>query len=219
MGARFLTLPRRPGLLGWARLAAAFAVVVPTAITAVVCLGPRVVFGAENRRTVPIIVRQMLHYPPIDNEITRAEADRAMTEHDHAAWLRGEVGAWPEILLRYVHDCTAGTDRVLVTGQTPFQVGYLLERPIAGGHVFWHHRWRTDPDAEAGLLALIESQSIPFAISTHDPVLGDLEAYPRIHHHFETHYRDLPGSGGHLLVDARRRPASSFGPYGFPCFK
>ena len=219
MGAHFLNPPRRGSVVGWVRLSVAGLVAAATAVTAYACLDPAVVFGAENRRTVPVIVRQMLHYPPIDNEITRADADQAMTAQNHEAWLKGEIGAAPEILLRYVHDCTAGADRVFVTGQTPFQVGYLLERPVGGGHVFWHHRWRTDPDSEAALLALIEAQTIPFAISTHDPVLGDLEAYPSIHRYFEAHYRELPGSGGHLLIDARRQPVSTFGPYGFPCFR
>jgi hypothetical protein len=133
--------------------------------------------------------------------------------------VKGGVSAWREILLRYLHDCTSDGDRVLVTGDTPFQVGYLIERPIAGGQVFWHHRWRTDWEHETQLLALLERQTVPFAYSTHDPVLEDLAAYPRIKRHFDATYTVLPGSLGRLLVDSRRVPTGTFGPYGFPCFK
>jgi len=125
----------------------------------------------------------------------------------------------PEIMLRYMHDCMAPADRILVTGSTPFQIGYLMERPVAGGHVFWHHRWRTDPRRELELLALLERQSVPFAFSTHDPVMDDLKAYPHVHAYFTAHYQPLPGGKGVLLVDTRRRPTSHFGPYEFPCFK
>jgi hypothetical protein len=218
MGAYFLTVPPRPGVMDWARLSVAGVLAAATTITAIACMTPGAIFARENWRVVPIIVRQMLHYPPIDNQITRAEAERVMTENDHAAWLRGDVGARPEILQRYVHDCTADGDRVLVSGQTPFQIGYLVERPVAGGHVFWHHRWLADPEHETRLLALLQRQSVPFALSTHDPVLDDLTFYPSIKRHFAAHYQALPGSFDRLLVDTRRTPTGTFGPYRFPCF-
>ena len=161
----------------------------------------------------------MLVSPPIDAFATRADIDTWTAGRDHDAWVRGEVRAWPEVLLRYMHDCTAAGDRVLVSGQTPYHISYLIDRPVAGGHLFWHHRWRSDPAREAELMALLERQSVPFAFSTSDPVLNDLQFYPNIRAYFETHYAELPGSRRLLLVDQRRRPTGTFGPYGFPCFK
>jgi hypothetical protein len=218
MATHFLTV-RGGRLVDWVRLGVAGVLVAATGLTAIACMEPQAIFHEDNRRRLPAAFREMLVSPPIDAWMPPGEATQVMAEHDRDAWVKGEVDAWPEILLRYVHDCTADGDRVLVTGQTPFHVGYLLQRPIAGGHLFWHHRWRTDPPHEAQLLALLQQQSVPFAISTHDPVLGDLASYPSVHRYFTDHYTPLPGSHDLLLVDARRKPSGTFGPYGLPCFK
>jgi hypothetical protein len=219
MGAHFLRVPRPSSLAGWTRLGLACVVAGFTAVSAFRCMDARDLLSQNNLERVPEVFAGMLLSPPIDFLVTRAQADQAMGENSRERWNRGDVGAWPEVLLRYMHDCTASGDRVLVSGQTPFQMGYLIERPIAGGHLFWHFRWRSDPGQEAELLALLERQSVPFAFSTHDPVLGDLAAYPRLHQYFEANYRVVPGSREQMLVDARRAPTGTFGPYEFPCFK
>jgi len=105
-----------------------------------------------------------------------------------------------------------------VTGSTPYQVGYYAERAIAGGHVQWHHGWRSDPVHEQQSLALIERQSVPFAVSTHDPVLDDLKAYPHIREYFSRHYVELSETHGRVLVDRRRHQTGAFGKLGLPCF-
>jgi hypothetical protein len=46
---------------------------------------------------------------------------------------------------------------------------------------------------EAELLRLVQAQSVPFAMPTTDPVLDDLVAYPNIHRHVMTHYREREG--------------------------
>ena len=121
--------------------------------------------------------------------------------------------------LSYVRDCTRDGDRVIVTGSTPYHIGYLIERPIAGGHLFWHHGWRVDSVRELQSLALLKSQSVPFAFSTHDPVLADFQRYPRIREYLVNNYVELEGSDGRVLVDKRRRPTGTFGALGFPCFR
>jgi hypothetical protein len=218
MGARFLTVPPMMSGLQWARLTVAVALTGMTAVAAMTCMQPlRAVFS--NLHSVPESFSRMLVSPPIEAYATRADVDRWTAAHDRAAWDAGQVQRWPEIVLRYMHDCTAPGDRLFVTGSTPFHTSYLVERPIAGGHLFWHHRWRADPDRESRLLTLLQSQSVPFAFSTHDPILDDLRPYPRIRAYLETHYRELPGTGRRLLVDQRRRPTGTFGPYAFACFK
>jgi hypothetical protein len=120
--------------------------------------------------------------------------------------------------VRYLHDCSAPGDHLFVSGQTPYQVGYYANRPVAGGHLYWHDGWRRDPMREAQSLALLKRQSVPFAFSTHNVVLDDVARYPRIHAYLAAHYRPLEGSDGHLLYDTRRAPTGTFGKLGFPCF-
>ena len=145
-----------------------------------------------------------------------------MRADDVARYTREEwerQGDKEAVMLRYLHDCTVPGDRLLVTGSTPSEVNYLVERPFAGGHILWHHRWRADAEHEAQSLAAIERQSVPFAYSDTDPVLDDFTSYPRILEYLRTHYVELEGSGGLLLVDRRRTPVRTFGALGFPCFR
>ena len=130
-----------------------------------------------------------------------------------------ESSGSPSPLLQYLRDCTAPGDRLLVTGSTPFQVNYYARRPIAGGHLFWRQRWRSDPVHEQQSLRLLLRQSVPFAFSTNDPVLDDFKAYPTIREYLVENYVELEGSRGRLLVDTRRQPTGTFGSTGFPCFR
>lgn len=163
---------------------------------------------------VPDVFTELLASPPIDGFAPREEVFAL----DPARWNERDVDA-VRVLLRYIHDCTAPGDRVLVTGQTPFQVGYYVERPIAGGHLFWHEGFRSDPVREQQSLELLQRQSVPFAYSTHDPVFDDLKRYPRILEYMKRHYVELEGSRGLVLVDTGRRPTGVFGHLGFPCFR
>ena len=121
-------------------------------------------------------------------------------------------------LYRHLRDCTADSDHLIVTGSTPFDVNYYADRPIAGGHLVWHFGLFSDPEHEARSLALLERQSVPFAISTTDPVMADFNAYPRIRTYLETHFRQVEGYGGKLLVNATLQSArgASGSP---PCFE
>lgn len=159
--------------------------------------------------------RQLLSSPPIDAYQPAADA----REVDWAAWQEANSDARQKIMIRYMYDCTRADDRLLVTGSTPYHVGYFAERRIAGGQLQWHHRWRSDPVYEEQALALIRGQSVPFAFSTHDPVFEDFRAYPRIHAYLTDHYVEVEGTGGLLLVDTRRQPTGRFGRLGFPCFR
>ena len=201
------------------RLAIATAVVALVTVTAASIFRGDQLFSRANAESVAGAFGRLLSSPPIDAFVTAAEVARWTDGQSREAWNAGNMPYTAEIMLRYVHDCVAPTDRVLVSGSTPFQIGYLIERPIAGGHLFWHHRWRTDPRRELELLALLQRQSVPFAFSTHDPVMNELQPYPRIRAHFAAYYQALPGSNGRLLVDTRRSATGHFGPYEFPCFK
>jgi hypothetical protein len=171
-------------------------------------------FASGEREELASAYRRLLVSPPIDGYEPTADA-RAI---DPESWPALDDNKRLALIIRYIHDCTTNRDRLFVTGSTPYQVGYYAERAIAGGHVQWHHGWRSDPVHEQQSLALLERQSVLFAVSTHDRVLDDLKAYPHIHDYFLQHYAELQGTHGTVLVDRRRHRTGIFGQLGFPCF-
>jgi hypothetical protein len=215
LGSRLLVGNMRMNVWGVARRAVALGMLLVTGMTTYAYTRGTSIFQplalAEN---VDQLFEQLLVSPPIDGNLSPED----ILQYDRALWdsRGGDIG---RIMLRYVHDCTRAGDRILVTGSTPYHLGYFAERPIAGGHLFWHHRWRSDPESEMKSLALLQKQSVPFAISTHDPILEDLKRYPNIREYFVKHYVELEGSSGLLLIDTRRQPTGTFGVLGFPCFK
>ena len=120
---------------------------------------------------------------------------------------------------RYLRDCTAPDDHVLIAGGTPLDVSYYAQRPIAGGHINWHYGWRADPVHEAESLALLQTQSVPIAFATDGPVLDNFKRYPHINAYLSKYYATVEGTDGFIVVDTRRRPTGSFGPRQFPCFR
>jgi hypothetical protein len=169
---------------------------------------------SEARELAPTF-HQLLTTPPID---ALQPASRARSTQP-AEWVANDGDSTLLLALRYMHDCTRDGDHIFVTGSTPYEVGYYTQRPIAGGHLEWHQGWLSDPVHERQSLMLLRSQSVPFAFSTHDPVLEDLRAYPRIRRYFKEHYVPLEGTGGLLLADRRRHATGRFGAVGFPCFR
>lgn len=187
---------------------------VTAVATYVFTRGTHIFTPGELAANVPDTFAELMASPPIDGFAPREE----VFGFDRSTWNEQEVHA-VRVLLRYLHDCTDAGDRILVTGQTPHQVGYYVGRPIAGGHLFWHDGWRSDPVGEEQSLAMLQRQSVPFAYSTHDPVLDDFWRYPKIREYLLKNYVELEGSRGLVLVDTRRRPTGTFGAMGFPCFR
>jgi hypothetical protein len=157
---------------------------------------------------VTAALRQLLASPPIDAYLTREQAVASNQQPVDGT-----------VLVRFLHDCSRPEDRVLITGSTPYHVGYYIERAIAGGQLFWHHRWRTDIQGQRQQLALLQRQSVPFAFSTADPVLNDLANYPLVLEYMTQHYAEVPGTNRMLLVDRRRTPVGTYGPLALPCFR
>lgn len=192
---------------------AAVMLVVTSLATFAYTRGTGLFHPLEGARRVRPVFAELMTSPPIDGYLSSAGARGV----DRQIWDTGGVDKG-RLLIRYIHDCSREDDRILVTGSTPYHVHYYANRSVAGGHVFWHIGWRSDTMRQMQLLALLQSQSVPFAFSTHDPVLADLTRYPLIHEYFSKHYVELDGTEGRLLVDTRRPPMSRYGRLGFPCF-
>lgn len=217
LGARLLAAPARSATRVWRIVQPMLAVstlVVTCAAVAGYVAAWDLLKPSEARELVPTF-RQLLTTPPID---ALQPADKARSVQP-AEWLASDADARLTLALRYMHDCTRDGDHIFVTGSTPYQVGYYTERPIAGGHLEWHQGWLSDPPHERHSLMLLRTQSVPFAFSTHDPVLDDLRAYPDIRRYVQENYVPLDGSRGLLLVDRHRHPSAHFGAIGFPCFR
>jgi hypothetical protein len=219
LAARFFSARGATRLAARARLAVATAAFLVCGYAGVACLPPTRVLTRSSLEYVPRVIGQLFLYPPIDAFATLREVREWANGQDLSAWKSGTVPRASDILLRYLRDCTAASDHVFVSGSTPYHINYLIERPLAGGHLFWRHSWRSDPRHEEMSLALLHRQSVPFAFSTSDPVFDELEPYPRVRAYFMAHYTVFPGSNGRLLIDSRRRPTGTFGPFDFPCFK
>jgi hypothetical protein len=217
LGAQLLAGPQRNAPKAW-RVAQRILAAATLFVTVVAVVGYVNAWDLLNWSEIDELAptyRQLLTTPPID---ALESADRARHVQP-ADWLTSDADERQKIALRYMHDCTRDGDRIFVTGSTPYQVGYYTERPIAGGQLQWHHGWRSDPVHARQSLMLLQNQSVPFAFSTHDPVLVDLEKYPDIHRYFEQNYIEVEGSQGLLLVDRRRQPMARFGALGLPCFR
>jgi hypothetical protein len=203
-----------PGVAGRGLLNALGAGIVLVTSVASVAFSQILVQPIELVWAVRPAFTRLLASPPIEGVLPADE----VTRYTRDAWDRGD-GDKEALMLRYLHDCTAPGDRLLVTGSTPSEVNYLVGRPFAGGHILWHHRWRSDPVHEAQSLSVIEQQRVPFAFSDTDPVVDDFKHYPSIHKYLLEHYVELEGSNGLLLVDTRLTPVRAFGALGFPCFR
>jgi len=171
-------------------------------------------------RSLPGTLETLTASPPLDGLEPLGEALRIKrTDWPESVDWDQVNSARSNVLLRYMRECAAPGDRILVSGQTPYEVSYYVERPLAGGHLYWHDQWRSDAVREQQSLDLLQHQSVPFAFSTHDPVLDDLNAYPHIRAYIQANYAELEGSFGRLLVDRRRTPVRAFGALGLPCFQ
>jgi hypothetical protein len=176
--------------------------------------GTQIFRPAEIPDSVESMFQRMVTSPPIDAYEPEAHAVRVT----RAEWNAGSIDRGA-VLTRYMFDCASAGDRVLVTGMTPFHIGFYAHLPVAGGQLFWHHKWRTDPLHEQQTLGLLRRQSVPFVFSANDPVLEDFAAYPAILSYLREYYVPVEGSSGLMLVDRRRMPVRRFGELGLPCFR
>ena len=221
LGARLMAGPRDdrdPIAASWLALASRGAGTLVLLVTVAAVAG----YAKESNILEPVYqvshlpqtFRRLAASPPIDALVPVEDAHAVTLEQ----WATLGLGEHSDLFARYLHDCSAPNDHLLISGQTPYHIGYYADRPVAGGHLYWHDGWRADPKREAQSLELLKRQSVPFVYATHNTVLADFKRYPRIRAYIAEHYRPLEGSEGRLLYDTRLAPSGTFGKLGFPCF-
>jgi hypothetical protein len=142
-----------------------------------------------------------LHTRPIDN------------------WTRESPGLGG--LIRYVFECTAGTDRLLVTWFAP-EVFFQAERAFAGGQVYLMPRWHSSPADQRLTIERLEAQRVPIVFEKVDE---DYASYfPLVADYLRGRYRAAPIQGESMrdfrvLVDTHLTPTSTYEPLGTPCYR
>ena len=126
---------------------------------------------------------------------------------------------------RYVLDCTAPSDRVLVTWFEP-EVFYYAERGFAGGQVYLHGPWHASIADQRLTIDRIQRQSVPIILGRRDEQEKFRQEFPLIYEFVRSRYRLAAEStfGGEppsllVFVDARRDPSGEHPDLGLPCYQ
>jgi hypothetical protein len=127
-------------------------------------------------------------------------------------------------LASYVHDCTAPTDRLLVTWFAP-EFYYYSERGFAGGQLFWFDRYHDSPADQARTLQILRGQSVPVIIDRTERT-HSLRAFERVEAYVrENYYLAAEGSFGdrdvtyRVLVHNQAIPVGTDRQLPLPCFR
>ncbi len=124
-------------------------------------------------------------------------------------------------VVRYVHDCTRATDRILSTGFSP-EYHYFADRAFAGARIFWPGRWFGD-GAQARTIAKLQQESVPIVVV--DPVHWPVFAshYPELARYLDDRYvvaRDIefPDAVVRVLVERNAAATGTYAALRLPCF-
>lgn len=130
------------------------------------------------------------------------------------------------VLIRYVHDCTRPTDRVLVTSWRS-EVFFLSGRAFGGGVMFFLQEHWSSRATQQYIVSKLERE--PVAV-----VLSDVEAYDKyivpshglVHRHLQANYQAIAESKFgderretyRVLVNPQLVPSGTYEPLSLPCF-
>jgi hypothetical protein len=180
------------------------ATVVLTLVTrAVVVLGA-VPTRLDAVRHFPRIAQQLLTTPPIDAV--------------------GSVGRVKYKAVRYVRDCTAEREPLLVLWFAP-DLYYYSNRPFAGRLGFYMEGYWTSERSESLNIAVIERDRPTIALIESDREVTDLYTYPRLLSYLADFYHPLgllsSNDDRTIRVLARndRSPTSIDSESGWPCYR
>ena len=136
-------------------------------------------------------------------------------------------------LTRYVLDCTAPSDRVLVTWFAP-DVFYYAERGFAGGqvslfrdfHATGVRGWHSSPAEQRLTVERMQGQSVPIILGRRDQEEEFSREYPLIYDHVQTRYTlEAESTFGEeqsdflVFVDRQMEPYADHPDLGLPCYR
>jgi hypothetical protein len=130
----------------------------------------------------------------------------------------------PLAVSRYLHECTAPDDRVLM-GLYADEIPYFASRRIAAGQGYFALGFlRSEADQRLALERL-SRQSAPVVVTAFDYEREIVGNYPLIARHISSHYKEVGvvTAGGQpyvrIFVDIMRPPLGTDRVSGFPCFR
>ena len=127
-------------------------------------------------------------------------------------------------LTRYLLDCTAPSDRVLVTWFEP-DVFDFAERGFAGGQAYFEHGAFGSVADQRLTIERMQQQSIPIILGRRDQEDLFRLGFPLVYDHVQTRYRLAAEStfGGEqtflVYVDAQLNPDAEHPDLGLPCYR
>ena len=128
-------------------------------------------------------------------------------------------------LTRYVFECTAPSDRLLVTWFAP-EVFFYAERLFAGGQVYLDPGgWHASPADQQLTVRRLRDERVPITLVSVEWEEAVSKRFPLVHEHLRQHYVTAARStfGGEreyaVLVARSLPPLGVYEPLGLPCFR
>lgn len=127
-------------------------------------------------------------------------------------------------LARWVHACTAPSDRLLVVGWAS-DLFFYAERPFAGGQVYLYPNWHDSVADQHLTVERLARQRVPIAIAPVEGEPATRKAFPIVQHYVDRHYQHVVrGNFGSALeydVLVRRdiTPVGRYQPLDLPCYR
>ena len=127
-------------------------------------------------------------------------------------------------LARYVLECTAPSDRFLVTWYAP-DVFYYAERGFAGGQAFLYGGWHESVAAQRLTIERMQRETVPIILGRREDQEDLRLGFPLMYDYIQTRYRLAAEStfGGErtflVFVDAQLAPVAEHPDLGLPCYR
>jgi hypothetical protein len=123
---------------------------------------------------------------------------------------------------RYLFECTAETDRVLITSGYRPELYYAAGRGFAAGRVYYLSSLAPAPEFKAFSLNRLRAERVPIALMNPEDH-EFMEVFPGLDQHLQQHYRaagqvEFWSGRFDVLVDARIPPSGTWAE-GLPCYR
>jgi hypothetical protein len=125
---------------------------------------------------------------------------------------------------RYLAECTAPGDRVVVAAYAP-EIPVFARRAFAGGQPTYSLGFYLSEEEQQGTLARLRAQSVPVVLGTEEYEDGFAADYPLLARHIAERYREagaIPRAGNavfRVFVEASRPVVRQHPPTGLPCYR